>query len=99
MALVDRSLERRLEPIFAWIVARRWLIIAIYVVLVVGAGFLAVDIPRDNSLENLVVSSDPDVAASHEFEKIFPEAATVYLMLETDEPCLLYTSDAADDRT
>ena len=86
MALVDRSLERRLEPIFAWIVARRWLIIAIYVVLVVGAGFLAVDIPRDNSLENLVVSSDPDVAASHEFEKIFPEAATVYLMLETDEP-------------
>ena len=44
------------------------------------------DIPRDNSLENLVVSSDPDVAASHEFEKIFPEAATVFLMLETDEP-------------
>jgi predicted RND superfamily exporter protein len=86
VALVDRSLERRLEPFFAWIVTRRWLIIAIYSFVVVGAGFLAVDIPRDNSLENLVVSSDPDVAASHEFEKIFPEAATVFLMLETDEP-------------
>ena len=44
------------------------------------------DIPRDNSLENLVVSTDPDVAASHEFEKIFPEAATVFLMLETERP-------------
>ncbi len=86
MALVDRSLERRLEPFFDRIVARRWLIIAIYSWVVIGAGFLAVDIPRDNSLENLVVSSDPDVAASHEFEKIFPEADTVFLMLETEEP-------------
>jgi len=86
VALVDRSLERRIEPFFSLIVTRRWLIIAIYSFVVVGAGLLAVDIPRDNSLENLVVSSDPDVAASHEFEKIFPEAATVFLMLETDEP-------------
>ena len=86
MALVDRSLERRLEPFFVWIVTRRRLVIAIYSIVAVGAAFLAVDIPRDNSLENLVVSSDPDVAASHEFEKVFPEAATVFLMLETDEP-------------
>ena len=86
MALVDRSLEHRIEPFFVWIVARRWMVIAIYLIVVVGAGFLAKDIPRDNSLENLVVSTDPDVTASHEFEKIFPEAATVFLMLETDEP-------------
>ena len=86
MALVDRSLERRLEPYFVWIVSRRWLVIAVYALIAIGAGFLAVGIPRDNSLENLVVSSDPDVAASHEFEGIFPEAATVFLMLETDEP-------------
>jgi predicted RND superfamily exporter protein len=62
------------------------MIIAIYSMVVLGAAFLAMDIPRDNSLENLVVSTDPDVAASHEFDKIFPEAATVFLMLETDEP-------------
>ncbi len=86
MALVDRSLEHRIEPFFVWIVSRRWMIIAIYSMVVLGAAFLAMDIPRDNSLENLVVSTDPDVAASHEFDKIFPEAATVFLMLETDEP-------------
>ncbi len=86
MALVDRSLERRIEPFFGWIVSKRWLVLAVYSIVVVGAGFLAMDIPRDNSLENLVVSSDPDVAASREFEKIFPEAATVFLMLETEEP-------------
>ena len=86
MALVDRSLERRLEPYFVWIISRRWMVIAVYTLVAIGAGFLAVDIPRDNSLENLVVSSDPDVAASKDFEEIFPEAATVFLMLETDEP-------------
>jgi len=84
VALVDRSLERRIEPLFVWIIARRWLVVAIYAVVVVVAALLASDIPRDNSLENMVVSSDPDVAASHEFERIFPESAPVFLMLETD---------------
>jgi len=86
VALVDRSLERRLEPLFVWIIARRWFVVAAYSVVVVVAALLAMDIPRDNSLENMVVSSDPDVAASHEFERIFPESATVFLMLETDDP-------------
>jgi len=86
VAFVDRSLERRIEPFFVRVLAHRWFIIAAYAVVVVAASFLAADIPRDNSLENLVVSTDPDVAASREFAKIFPEAATVFLMLECEEP-------------
>ncbi len=86
MALVDRSLEKRLEPFFVRLISRRWWVVAVYSVVVAVAAILASDIPRDNSLENMVVSSDPDVAASHEFEQIFPEAATVFLMLETDDP-------------
>jgi predicted RND superfamily exporter protein len=86
VALVDGNLERRLIPFFEWIVSRRWPIIAVYTVVAAAAAFLAVGIPRDNSLENLVVSSDPDVTAAREFEKIFPEASTVFLMLETADP-------------
>ena len=86
MALVDRSLEKRLEPFFVRLISHRWWVVAVYSVVVVVAAILASDIPRDNSLENMVVSSDPDVAASHEFEQIFPEAATVFLMLETKDP-------------
>ena len=86
MALVDRSLEKRLEPFFVRLIARRWLVVAVYSVVVAVAAILASDIPRDNSLENMVVSSDPEVAASHEFEGIFPDTATVFLMLETDDP-------------
>jgi len=61
-------------------------VIAAYAVVVAAAAHLALNIPRNNSLENMVVSSDPDVAVSHEFERLFPEAATVFLMLETDAP-------------
>jgi predicted RND superfamily exporter protein len=86
VALVDRSLERRLEPLFVRLVARRWWVIAVYVAVVAAAAHLAFDIPRNNSLENMVVSSDPDVAAAHEFDRLFPESATVYLMLETGAP-------------
>jgi predicted RND superfamily exporter protein len=86
VALVDRSLEDRIEPFFGLIVARRRTVAALYVLVAVAAAILAFDIPRDNSLENMVVSSDPDVAASREFERLFPESVTVYLMLETGDP-------------
>jgi len=86
VSLVDRSLEARLVPVFNAIVARRWLVVAMYVVVLAAAARLAFDVPRDNSIENMVVASDPEVAVSHEFSALFPEGATVYLMLETEDP-------------
>jgi predicted RND superfamily exporter protein len=86
VALVDRNLEARLVPMFGAIVRRHRWIAALYLVVTAAAVFLAQGIPRDNSLEHMVVSSDPDVAASREFERLFPDHATVYLMLETPRP-------------
>jgi predicted RND superfamily exporter protein len=86
VALVDRGLEARLKPLFRFIVEKRWWVLAVYVIIVAFAASLAIGIPRDNSLENMVVSSDPDVAASREFERLFPERDTVFLMLETPDP-------------
>jgi len=86
VALIDLSIESRLVPLFGTIVRNARWIVAVYVVAVIAAAWLALDIPRDNSLENMVVSSDPEVAASREFEKLFPDRPTVFLMLETPEP-------------
>jgi len=86
VALISRSLEARLVPYFAAAVARRWWVVAVYAVVLAAGAHLAFDIPRDNSLENLVVSSDPDVAVSRDFEALFPERVTVYLMLECEDP-------------
>jgi predicted RND superfamily exporter protein len=79
-------LEQRLVLIFRAVIARRWLVVVIYALVLPGAAMLAVQVPRDTSLERMVVSSDPDVAASRRFEQVFPERVTAFLMLETPAP-------------
>jgi len=86
VALVDQALEKRLIRVFDILIARRWLVIAVYAVLLPAAAFLAFDIPRDTSIERMVVSTDPEVAASHRFQEIFPEHENAFLMLETAQP-------------
>lgn len=94
MALVDGSIEARVAPVFKALTARPGRVLAVYAVLVAAALLFAFGIPRDNSLENMVVASDPDVAAAKEFERLFPERPTVFLMLETAAPL---SADALDD--
>lgn len=72
--------------VFRGLISRRWLILAIYGVILPGAVLFAVKVPRDSSLERMVVSSDPEVAACREFQEVFPEGQTAYLMLETERP-------------
>jgi predicted RND superfamily exporter protein len=86
VALVDRSIEARLEPLFTAVIRRRWWVVAVYLVVLPAAAWLGLDIPRDNSIERMVVASDPDVAASRDFEAVFPERDTVLLVLETADP-------------
>jgi len=87
-------IERRMIPVFEAIIARRWWILALYGLLLPGAIFLALDVGRDNSLENMVVASDPDVAACRSFLEIFPEGQQLFLLAETAEP---FSVDALRD--
>ncbi|HSL19424.1 MAG TPA: MMPL family transporter [Methylomirabilota bacterium] len=86
MALVDREVEARLEPLLAAVVRWRWPVVAVYAVVVVAAAFLAVGIPRDTAIESMVVASDPDVVTSRRFEALFPERETALVVLQTDDP-------------
>jgi len=80
------NLERRLVRVFGRIVALRWTVVTAYAVLLPVAAILAVHIRHDSSIEDMVVSSDPDVAATREFQHLFPEHETAFVMLETDTP-------------
>ena len=79
-------IEQRMFHIFRSIISRRWLIIVIYGVVLPGAAVLAFQVPRDNSIERMVVASDPEVTECQRFQEIFPEGDTAYLMLETEDP-------------
>jgi predicted RND superfamily exporter protein len=80
------KLEQRLVRVFGRIVAWRWPVVAFYAALLPIAALLAVDVPRDTSLENMVASSDAGVVETRRFHELYPEPETVSVMLETEAP-------------
>jgi uncharacterized protein len=75
-----------LERLFARVIALRWWVVAAYALTVPFALVLALRIPRDNAIERMVVDSDHEVAVTREFQRVFPEMPTAFLLLETGDP-------------
>jgi len=76
----------RLEAFFLRLVALRLPILALYALLLPGAAWLAAGIPSEGSIDRLIVSSDPDFAATRAFQRVFPEGRLVLLLLEAEDP-------------
>src|SRR5262249_37564706 len=55
-----------------------------------GAALLASRIPKEASINRLIVPNDPDYAATRQFEKIFPEPQLVLIVFEADDPWTEY---------
>lgn len=81
----------RLEAFFARLLRWRWGIVSIYALLLPGALTLALRIPRDNAVERMVVAGNPDVLATREFQRLFPEKPLVILVARTTDP---YSAEA-----
>ncbi len=77
----------RLDAIFRRVIARRWWIVGAYALLAPAALVLALRIPKDNALERMVVASNPEVAATREFQKVFPDMPLALLLIETKQAC------------
>lgn len=76
----------RFEVAFTRIIRIRWTIVLLYALLVPGALILALRIPSDSALERMVVDSNPDVAATRQFQAIFPELPLAVLLVESVDP-------------
>ena len=83
---MDANPSPRLERIFARIVRARWLWVACYAVLLVPGAFFALRVAQDNSLDRLIVPSDPDFIATRAFEEVFGSSEFALLLAETDDP-------------
>ena len=60
----------RLAAAFRFIIAKRWWVVALYALLLVPSVYFAVQVPQDNSLDRLIVQSDPDYIAARDFGKV-----------------------------
>ncbi|HEX7485829.1 MAG TPA: MMPL family transporter [Vicinamibacterales bacterium] len=87
----------RVAAIFAQVARVRWWIIAVYAMLVPGAVLLALRIPKDNTIDRMVVASDPAVAATREFHRIFPERPVALLLVESPHPLAATTVEGIRD--
>ena len=76
----------RLERVFRTIVALRGPILVLYALLVPVAAWLAAGVPSQGAIDRLVVPDDPDLLATREFQRVFPERPLVVLLLEADAP-------------
>ncbi len=83
---MNANTSPRLERIFAGIVRARWLCVACYALLLVPGVFFALKVGQDNSLDRLIVPSDPDFIATRAFEEVFGSSEFALLLAETDDP-------------
>ncbi len=72
--------------VFRFIVAKRLYVVAICALLLGPSVYFAIKVPQDNSIDRLIVQSDPDYIAAHDFEKVFGSAEYVILLAEAPDP-------------
>src|SRR5437867_3293676 len=84
-AMVD-SRPSALERLFRFIIAKRWWIIAFYALLLGPGIHFALRVDQDNSIDRLIVESDPDSVAAKKFEKVFGSGEYVVLLAEAVDP-------------
>jgi uncharacterized protein len=77
----------RLDAVFRRVIARRFWIVGVYALLTPAALGLALRIPKDTALERMVVASNPEVRATREFQKVFPDMPLALLLVETQQAC------------
>jgi predicted RND superfamily exporter protein len=76
----------RLRRTFAQIVAWRWPILGFYALLLVPSIWFATGVRQDNSIDRLIVATDPDYVATRQFEKVFGAGEFALLVAEAEDP-------------
>ena len=75
-----------LEKLFRGVIAWRWVIVAVYALLLVPSAYFGMRVAQDNSLDRLIVASDPDSVLAREYAGAFGSGEYVVLIAEADDP-------------
>lgn len=82
----SRPPSRLLARSFRFVIAHRWWVLAFYALLLPPAVYFALKVDQDNSLDRLIVQSDPDFVANREFGKVFAQGEFALVFVETSDP-------------
>src|SRR4029453_7042094 len=84
--LYPSRVPSNLGRILAAIVRARWVVIAVYAVLLPPAAWYAAHAAQDNSLDRLIVPSDPDFLRTRAFQEVFGAGEFALLLADADNP-------------
>src|SRR4029453_11262855 len=82
----DTKPRTLLGRVFAGIIRARWFVLAVYAVLVPVSAYQAVKVGQDNSLDRLIVPSDPAYLATRAFQQVFGQDEFALLLVEAADP-------------
>jgi uncharacterized protein len=71
---------------FRFIMAKRWWVVSAYALLLGPSIFYSLRVDQDNSLDRLIVQSDPDYVATQAFGKVFSQGEYALIFVEAAEP-------------
>lgn len=75
-----------LQKFFAAILARRFLILAFYALILPPAGWFAARVQQDNAIDRIISTNNADLVKTREFEKVFGSSEFAVLFAEVDDP-------------
>ena len=67
-------------------IARRWLVLAFYAVVLPPSAYYATKVTQDNDIQRIIVPTDPDFVATKEFQKVFGTGEYAVILAEADDP-------------
>jgi predicted RND superfamily exporter protein len=76
----------RLARTFIFLITKRWYVVAFYALLLPPAAYFAARVGQDNSIDRLIVATDPDFVANRAFEQVFGAGEYALLLAEADNP-------------
>jgi predicted RND superfamily exporter protein len=75
-----------LQRFFAALIARRFLVLAFYALVLPPAGWFAAHVQQDNAIDRIISTSNADLLKTREFEKVFGSSEFAVLFAEADDP-------------
>ncbi len=78
--------EGLLSRVVARVVAWRWTIVVLYALFLPPSVYFASQVEQDNSIDRLIVATDPDYLATREFQQVFGGGEYALLLAEADDP-------------
>jgi hypothetical protein len=75
-----------MQRAFAAVVRWRWLVLALYALLLPPAAWLASRVVQDNAIDRLITTTDSDYVRTREFEQVFGSGEFAVVLAEADDP-------------